>query len=93
MALQEMHDLEGAALEFAENKGYGPPCRGLQWVDPTPPRRVAVPALAGHVRGHPRLVEGDAHRPRGPDDERRYAYGMGGFEPCQQRPRRGQRAR
>ena len=24
MVLQEMHDLEGAALEFAENKGYGP---------------------------------------------------------------------
>ena len=24
MALQEMHDLEGAALEFAESKGYGP---------------------------------------------------------------------
>ena len=74
--LQDMGDLQGAALELAEGKGLRPPVRWLLWVGPAPPRRGAVPTQAGHARCRPRLVGGDARRGRGPEDGRGYASGM-----------------
>ena len=57
-----MGGLQGAALEFAEGKGYGPLSVDSTGWTLLHHATVQSPTQAGHARGRPRLVGGDAHR-------------------------------
>ena len=86
-------ELEGAALEFAERKGFGPlSVDSNGW---TLLHHAAVQSQ--HGRGMLEVARGWLEAvPIEVVDQRTkwgYANGMGGVEPCLQRPRRGQRAR
>ena len=89
--LQDMGDLEGDALDFAEGKGYGP--FSVDFNGWTLLHHAVVQSQ--HRRGMLEVVRGLLEvMPTELVDQRTgggYANGMVGFKPCLQRPRSAQR--